>query len=85
MNLEKTIDEIKKIFWGVLKGDFSADEEENVKVQLITALTNLTAYAKTILPPEQHEEYERQFSKAKDVLLIYKLKLRPTTHENFQK
>ncbi|MCG3222802.1 MAG: hypothetical protein H7641_15590, partial [Candidatus Heimdallarchaeota archaeon] len=71
MSLEKSIEEIKKMFWGVLKGKFSPDEEEDVKAHLITNLATLTSYAKSYLPPEQQEEYEKHFSKAKDVLLKF--------------
>ncbi|MHA2357659.1 MAG: hypothetical protein ACXABK_02680 [Candidatus Heimdallarchaeaceae archaeon] len=71
MSLEQAIEEIKKMFWGVLKGKFSPDEEEDVKAHLITNLATLTSYAKSYLPPEQQEEYEIQFSKAKDVLLKF--------------
>ena len=71
MSLEKAIEEIKKMFWGVLKGKFSPDEEEDVKARLITNLATLTSYAKSYLPPEQQEEYEQHFSKAKDALLKF--------------
>ncbi len=71
MSLEKAIEEIKKMFWGVLKGKFSPEEEEDVKAHLISNLATLTSYAKTCLPPEQQEEYENHFSKAKDVLLKF--------------
>ena len=71
MILEEVIEEIKKMFWGVLKGQFSPDEEEDIKTRLITALAQLTAYAKTVLPIEQQEQYELQFSKAKDILLKF--------------
>ncbi|NPD87207.1 MAG: hypothetical protein HGN29_00695 [Asgard group archaeon] len=71
MSLEKSIEEIKKMFWGVLKGKFSPDEEEDVKAHLITNLATLTSYAKSYLPPEQQEEYEKHFSKAKDALLKF--------------
>ncbi|MHA1707571.1 MAG: hypothetical protein ACTSX6_02540 [Candidatus Heimdallarchaeaceae archaeon] len=71
MSLEQAIEEIKKMFWGVLKGKFNPDEEEEVKVHLITNLATLTSYAKTYLPPEQQEEYETHFKKAKDALLKF--------------
>ena len=71
MSLEKSIEEIKKMFWGVLKGKFSPEEEEDVKAHLISNLATLTSYAKTCLPPEQQEEYENHFSRAKDVLLKF--------------
>ena len=71
MSLEKAIEEIKKMFWGVLKGKFNPDEEEEVKAHLITNLATLTSYAKTCLPPEQQEEYENHFTKAKDALLKF--------------
>ncbi len=71
MSLEKAIEEIKKMFWGVLKGKFNPDEEEEVKAHLITNLATLTSYAKTCLPPEQQEEYEDHFKKAKDALLKF--------------
>ena len=71
MSLEKAIEEIKKMFWGVLKGKFSPEEEEDVKAHLISNLATLTSYAKTCLPSEQQEEYENHFSKAKDVLLKF--------------
>jgi len=71
MSLEKAIEEIKKMFWGVLKGKFSPEEEEDVKAHLISNLATLTSYAKTCLPPEQQEEYENHFSRAKDVLLKF--------------
>ncbi len=71
MSLEKAIEEIKKMFWGVLKGKFNPDEEEEVKAHLITNLATLTSYAKTCLPPEQQEEYENHFKKAKDALLKF--------------
>ncbi|MCG3225491.1 MAG: hypothetical protein H7645_01120 [Candidatus Heimdallarchaeota archaeon] len=71
MSLEESIEEIKKMFWGVLKGKFSPDEEEDVKAHLITNLATLTSYAKSYLPPEQQDEYEKHFSKAKKVLLKF--------------
>jgi hypothetical protein len=71
MSLEKAIEEIKKMFWGVLKGKFNPDEEEEVKAHLITNLATLTSYAKTCLPSEQQEEYEEHFKKAKDALLKF--------------
>ncbi|MBY9000947.1 MAG: hypothetical protein KGD64_08545 [Candidatus Heimdallarchaeota archaeon] len=71
MNLEEAIEEIKKMFWGVLKGEYNPDEEENVKAHLITNLATLTSFAKSFLPLEQQEEYEKQFSKAKDVFLKF--------------
>ena len=71
MTLEKSIEEIKKMFWGVLKGEFNPEEEEDVKTHLITNLATLTSYAKTCLPPDQKKEYEKQFNKAKDVLLKF--------------
>lgn len=71
MNLEEAIEEIKKMFWGVLKGDYSPDEEENVKAHLITNLATLTSFAKSFLPPEQHEEYENHFNKAKNIFLKF--------------
>ena len=71
MSLEKAIEEIKKMFWGVLKGKFNPDEEEEVKAHLITNLATLTSYAKTCLPPEQQEDYEDHFNKAKDALLKF--------------
>ncbi|MCK5304018.1 MAG: hypothetical protein KAJ72_02140 [Candidatus Heimdallarchaeota archaeon] len=71
MNLEEAIEEIKKMFWGVLKGEYNPDEEENVKAHLITNLATLTSFAKSFLPIEQQEEYEKHFQKAKDVLLKF--------------
>ncbi len=71
MNLEEAIEEIKKMFWGVLKGEYNPDEEENVKAHLITNLATLTSFAKSFLPLEQQEEYEKHFQKAKDVLLKF--------------
>ena len=71
MNLEEAIEEIKKMFWGVLKGEYNPDEEENVKAHLITNLATLTSFAKSFLPLEQQEEYEKNFQKAKDVLLKF--------------
>lgn len=71
MTLEKAIEEIKKMFWGVLKGQFNPEEEEDVKTHLITNLATLTSYAKTCLPPDQKKEYEKHFTKAKDVLLKF--------------
>ena len=71
MNLEKAIEEIKRMFWGVLKGEYNPDEEENVKAHLITNLAILTSFAKSFLPPEQQEEYEKHFKKAKDILLKF--------------
>ena len=71
MSLEKAIEEIKKMFWGVLKGKFNPDEEEEVKAHLITNLATLTSYAKTCLPTEQQDEYENHFKKAKDALLKF--------------
>ncbi len=71
MTLEKAIEEIKKMFWGVLKGQFNPEEEEDVKTHLITNLATLTSYAKTCLPPDQKKEYEKNFSKAKDILLKF--------------
>ncbi len=71
MNLEEAIEEIKKMFWGVLKGEYNPDEEENVKAHLITNLATLTSFAKSFLPLEQQEGYEKHFQKAKDVLLKF--------------
>ncbi len=71
MNLEEAIEEIKKMFWGVLKGEYNPDEEENVKAHLITNLATLTSFAKSFLPLEQQEGYETHFRKAKDVLLKF--------------
>ncbi len=71
MSLEKAIEEIKKMFWGVLKGQFNPEEEEDVKTHLITNLATLTSYAKTCLPPDQKKEYEKHFSKAKNILLKF--------------
>jgi hypothetical protein len=71
MSLEKAIEEIKKMFWGVLKGRFNPEEEEDVKAHLITNLATLSSYVKTCLPPEQQKEYEKHFSTAKDVLLKF--------------
>lgn len=71
MTLEKSIEEIKKMFWGVLKGIYNPEEEEDVKTHLITNLATLTSYAKSCLPPEQKKEYEKHFTKAKDVLLKF--------------
>jgi len=71
MNLEEAIEEIKKMFWGVLKGEYNPNEEENVKAHLITNLAILTSFAKSFLPLEQQEEYEKHFQKAKDVLLKF--------------
>lgn len=71
MNLEEAIEEIKRMFWGVLKGEYNPDEEENVKAHLITNLAILTSFAKSFLPPEQQEEYEKHFKKAKDILLKF--------------
>lgn len=71
MNLEEAIEEIKKMFWGVLKGEYNPDEEENVKAHLITNLATLTSFAKSFLPLEQQEEYEKHFQKAKNVLLKF--------------
>ncbi|MEE9410275.1 MAG: hypothetical protein V3V41_05045 [Candidatus Heimdallarchaeota archaeon] len=71
MSLEKAIEEIKKMFWGVLKGKFSPDEEEDVKAHLISNLATLTSYVKAYIPAEKQEEYENHFSKAKDVLLKF--------------
>ena len=71
MTLEKAIEEIKKMFWGVLKGQFNPEEEEDVKTHLITNLATLTSYAKTCLPPDQEKEYEKHFTKAKNVLLKF--------------
>ena len=71
MTLEKAIEEIKRMFWGVLKGQYNPEEEEDVKTHLITSLATLTSYAKTCLPPEQKKEYEKHFTKAKDVLLKF--------------
>ncbi|MHA1417651.1 MAG: hypothetical protein ACTSVO_06815 [Candidatus Heimdallarchaeaceae archaeon] len=71
MNLEEAIEEIKKMFWGVLKGEYNPDEEENVKAHLITNLATLTSFAKSFLPLEQQEEYEKHFQKAKDALLKF--------------
>lgn len=68
MSLEKAIEEIKKIFWGVIKGEFSPDEEEDVKAHLISLLATLTSFAKSFLPPDRLEEYEKHFSDAKDIL-----------------
>ncbi|MHA1303471.1 MAG: hypothetical protein ACTSPI_07200, partial [Candidatus Heimdallarchaeaceae archaeon] len=69
--IEQAIDEIKKMFWGVLKGHYNPEEEEDVKARLITALATLTAYAKSFLPEEQQEEYEEQFSQSRDILLRF--------------
>jgi len=71
MTLEKSIEEIKKMFWGVLKGQFNPEEEEDVKTHLITNLATLTSYAKTCLPPDQMKEYEKHFTKAKNVILKF--------------
>ncbi len=71
MSLEKAIEEIKKMFWGVLKGRFNPEEEEDVKAHLITNLATLSSFVKTCLPPEQQKEYEKHFSTAKDVLLKF--------------
>ena len=68
MSLEKAIEEIKKIFWGVIKGEFSPDEEEDVKAHLISLLATLTSFAKQFLPPDRLEDYEKHFSDAKDIL-----------------
>lgn len=68
MSLEKAIEEIKKIFWGVIKGEFSPDEEEDVKAHLISLLATLTSFAKSFLPPDRLEDYEKHFSDAKDIL-----------------
>ncbi|MCK5142103.1 MAG: hypothetical protein KAQ70_07910, partial [Candidatus Heimdallarchaeota archaeon] len=59
------------MFWGVLKGEYNPDEEENVKAHLITNLATLTSFAKSFLPLDQQEEYEKHFQKAKDVLLKF--------------
>jgi hypothetical protein len=71
MSLEKAIEEIKTMFWGVLKGKFNPEEEEDVKTHLITNLATLSSYVKTCLPPEQQKEYEKHFSTAKDILLKF--------------
>ena len=71
MSLEKAIEEIKKMFWGVLKGRFNPEEEEDVKAHLITNLATLSSFVKTCLPPEQQKEYDKHFSTAKDVLLKF--------------
>ncbi len=69
--IEQAVDEIKKMFWGVLKGQYGADEEEDVKARLITALATLSAFAKSFLPEEQQKEYEEQFSQSRDILLRF--------------
>lgn len=66
--IEDAVEEIKQMFWGVLKGSYSPEEEEDVKVRLITALSSLTAFAKSFLPEEQQQEYEEQFSQARNIL-----------------
>lgn len=71
MSLEQAIEEIKKMFWGVLKGTYSPDEEEDIKAHLITNLATLTSYAKTCLPSEQQSQYENHFKKAKNALLKF--------------
>ncbi|MHA1217388.1 MAG: hypothetical protein ACTSSN_03415 [Candidatus Heimdallarchaeaceae archaeon] len=71
MSLEKAIEEIKTMFWGVLKGKFNPEEEEDVKTHLITNLATLSSYVKTCLPPDQQKEYEKHFSTAKDILLKF--------------
>ncbi|MHA1865357.1 MAG: hypothetical protein ACTSWZ_02525 [Candidatus Heimdallarchaeaceae archaeon] len=66
--IEDAVEEIKQMFWGVLKGSYNPEEEEDVKVRLITALSSLTAFAKSFLPEEQQQEYEEQFSQARSIL-----------------
>ncbi|MHA1115197.1 MAG: hypothetical protein ACTSRR_04150 [Candidatus Heimdallarchaeaceae archaeon] len=66
--IEDAVEEIKQMFWGVLKGSYSPEEEEDVKVRLITALSSLTAFAKSFLPEEQQQDYEEQFSQARNIL-----------------